>query len=284
MNYNRRGDVTTMSIPYSRPVGLNQYQSWFNTFPLYNPFISLQNRDLNSVPSKDSFEYNFPPRNTISFIQKFLPCNQIYSNIIPVYSIPNQSQTIIQHMPPLKSYDVQPYEMLESNKDGNNTPRQLETPKSDGLNSPSQQSNKTSKKTTSHMKRNVYKSIIRGMMRYVNNYKDDAINILKENGYTDIEISQAFNKVKNLNSKDIIWKNPKKSHGALRSILAEKCACTFILKEAVQLMMNTWKEGNTGRLHKSNLIIYKEVCEDIYEKSLKFTKIKHKSKIGRAHV
>jgi hypothetical protein len=125
------------------------------------------------------------------------------------------------------------------------------------------------KHSTAYMKRNVYKSIIRAMERYRKNNEEIIDELLKKKGYSKEEIRQAYNIINELNREDSVWKNPKKSRAALHSIVTERTASTYILKETLSSMLNNWRRGSVGRMSKDNLRTYREVYQDFYNQTLK---------------
>lgn len=122
--------------------------------------------------------------------------------------------------------------------------------------------------STSYMKRNVYKSILRAMLRYARSNEESMITELRDYKFSEEEIQKSLNVIKELNKKDEVWKNPKKSQNAINGMLTERTPCTYILKETLYSIMNNWTEGSVGRVSRNNLHTYKEVYQDFYNQSL----------------
>lgn len=122
--------------------------------------------------------------------------------------------------------------------------------------------------STSYMKRNVYKSIIRAMPRYAKSNEENMMTELREYKFSEEEIQKSLNVINELSRRAEVWKNPRKSQSAIAAILAKRTPCTYILKETLYSIMNNWTEGFIGRVSRNNLHTYKEVYQNFYKQSL----------------
>ena len=125
--------------------------------------------------------------------------------------------------------------------------------------------------STAYRRRNVYKSIIRHMHGFINRHSNDAIRMLGAAGYSVQEIEHAFFKVNAWNNLEKQAGTSKKSQATVEKILRSRAAVTFILREALFEMMQRWVSGKTGKISEENIVIYKEVCEKYYERTIELT-------------
>ena len=115
-------------------------------------------------------------------------------------------------------------------------------------------------------KRNVYKSIIRCILKLVKNNKSHFIEVLRDNGFKIKEIEKAFKNVKDWAKQESQRGKPKTSKKAIEEMSLVKTIHSYILKETLSFMIKGWEDGHRQRILKENFEIYKEVCEEYFEK------------------
>lgn len=123
--------------------------------------------------------------------------------------------------------------------------------------------------TTSYMKRNVYKSIIRAMFRYLKNNERKVVEELKGKNFSEEDIRKAFKAISELNREEAVLKNPRKSQTALSELISENAGCTYILKEALRHILDNWTKGRMGRISSTNIHTYRQVYQDFHAQALK---------------
>ena len=121
-------------------------------------------------------------------------------------------------------------------------------------------------KSKTYRRRNVYKSIIRHMYRYLREHKDEMIQMLKKNGFSNEEIEEACECVKKISERERYKGVPKRPKNTLCLILSSKNIYIYILKEALQNMINSCIDKNNTKILQKNIKVYKEVCKKYYNK------------------
>eukprot|EP00826_Nyctotherus_ovalis_P052276 TRINITY_DN6605_c0_g1_i15.p1 TRINITY_DN6605_c0_g1~~TRINITY_DN6605_c0_g1_i15.p1 ORF type:complete len:173 (-),score=18.88 TRINITY_DN6605_c0_g1_i15:110-628(-) len=117
-------------------------------------------------------------------------------------------------------------------------------------------------------KRNVYKSIIRHAFKYIRSNREVIVDILKKEGFTLESILEAFDEIENLVRQENEKGKPKNAKKALEQMIESKCICAYILRESLKIMIENWNTGNKGKILRTNVQIYKEVCQDYHDKIL----------------
>ena len=103
--------------------------------------------------------------------------------------------------------------------------------------------------TAAYKKRNVYKSIIRSMLRHMRKYREDLIKMLIKAGYCVKDIEHAFYKLNSYNDMERQKGNKKKSQIILKQITKTKCIYSYILKETLDsIMRSEERRGGKERL------------------------------------
>eukprot|EP00826_Nyctotherus_ovalis_P057773 TRINITY_DN7907_c0_g1_i16.p1 TRINITY_DN7907_c0_g1~~TRINITY_DN7907_c0_g1_i16.p1 ORF type:complete len:191 (+),score=43.31 TRINITY_DN7907_c0_g1_i16:314-886(+) len=113
-------------------------------------------------------------------------------------------------------------------------------------------------------KRNVYKSIIRHMSKFTHKYHLHFTATLKREGFLTEEIETAFNKVTSWAEQEKHKGKPKASKKAIEEMLMVKNIYTYMLRETLHFMIQSWQDGRKNRILKKNVEIYKDVCEEYY--------------------
>lgn len=114
--------------------------------------------------------------------------------------------------------------------------------------------------------RNVYKSIIRRMSANIQENKKQLTDFLIGMRFTLEDIEHAYSKV--LCSKDTERKSGNKKMGPklINDAVKDVTVYTYILKEALERMLNDWEDDKLGKVSKKNIETYKKVCIAYYEK------------------
>jgi len=119
-----------------------------------------------------------------------------------------------------------------------------------------------------YKRRNVYKAIIRRMFSYIQKEKDNVAILLTESGFSKEQIDSAFLYIQHLNDLDKQKGKSKRPQNTINVILEERTIYTYILKETLSLMLKGWETGEKGKIMKDNVNIYKQVCENYYNKCI----------------
>lgn len=121
----------------------------------------------------------------------------------------------------------------------------------------------------SYKYRNVFKAIIRKMHACVKTRRRELVSVLQDGGYSTVEIERAFSRV-------AYYKNAERKSGKKRMSVwtikeaTRKCTIyTYILRAALNCMLEDWKARKFGRLTERNVPTYKKVCAT-YLKDINF--------------
>lgn len=123
-------------------------------------------------------------------------------------------------------------------------------------------------KANAYKRRNVYKSVIRHMYSYIQKNKSKMASMLSSNGFSKKETDSAFSYISSLNVLDKQKGKAKRPQNTIKNILEEKNICVYILKETLSGMLETLNSGLTGKVMRKNTKIYKEVCQEYYNRCL----------------
>lgn len=123
-------------------------------------------------------------------------------------------------------------------------------------------------KANAYKRRNVYKSVIRHMFSYIQKNKGRVTNTLMNEGYTRKEVNDSFLYISSLNDLDKQKGKAKRPQNTIKSMLENKNINVYILKETLSLMLGTLNSGLTGKVMRKNTKIYKEVCQEYYNRCL----------------
>jgi len=112
--------------------------------------------------------------------------------------------------------------------------------------------------------RNVFKSIIRKMYGCVQTRRKKYLGLVSK-GFTRASIEGAFTRVATL--KNAERKNGKKRTGMdlIKQAAQEHSVYTYILRDALDSMLKSWKADQLGRLTERNLETYRRVCNAYYK-------------------
>jgi hypothetical protein len=123
-------------------------------------------------------------------------------------------------------------------------------------------------KANAYKRRNVYKSIIRHMFSYIQKNKSKVAAMLLTKGFINTEISTAFDYISSLNVLDKQKGKAKRPQNTIKTILETRNIHVYILKETLDAMLSALKTELAGRVMRKNTKIYKEVCEEYYNRCL----------------
>lgn len=124
-------------------------------------------------------------------------------------------------------------------------------------------------KGLSYESRNVYKSLIRHIFSYSRKNRESIVNILQKNGYTMPDIEHAFYKINCYNDSERDRTFKKKAQATIRKMMAIKSIYTFILRETLNGLLINWETGKLGKISQKNSKVYKDVCRNFYEETVK---------------
>lgn len=128
------------------------------------------------------------------------------------------------------------------------------------------QTTKTKLNLRAYDKRNVYKSIIRCMLKFIKKNKQHFVGMLKDSGFGMTEIERGFGDVEDWAEQENQRGKPKASKKAIEEMLLVKSIHTYILRETLGFMIKGWENGHRRRILQENFEIYKEVCEEYFVK------------------
>lgn len=117
-------------------------------------------------------------------------------------------------------------------------------------------------------KRNVYKSIIRHAFKHIRSNREVLVDILRKEGFALENILEAFDEIENLVRQENEKGKPKNAKKALEQMIESKCICAYILRESLRIMIENWNTGTKGKILRTNVQIYKEVCQDYHDRIL----------------
>ncbi len=269
------------SIPDQKPESVNPVSSGPKSGPRPIPFFYYRSRFPSLLPS---FGMGFPQAQS----QQGFSGGQFR---LPPYAAP--AGMYPGGFPPKSPYGGIPGERVASEeysrkqfvvscaKDGNNNEEAKGMCRVDGNNDGSgdssdifsieketNQEREEGLSVNAYRRRNVYKSIVRHMYSYVRKNRKDVVRVLELNGFSMSDIEHAFFKISHLNDLERQKGTSKKSQSTIKKMLQRKSIYTYILRETLFAMMQNWKLGKTGKISQENLIIYKEVCEKYYQKTV----------------
>jgi len=121
----------------------------------------------------------------------------------------------------------------------------------------------------SYKYRNVYKSVVRHMNSYANKYKAEIKTILFNAGYEDEEIESTYLKLNHYNEIERQKGCKKMAAKLVKYATTSKTPYSYILKETLEDIKKNLENGRSGKIIKKNLAVYKEICNNCYEKVLK---------------
>eukprot|EP00826_Nyctotherus_ovalis_P054717 TRINITY_DN7189_c0_g1_i3.p1 TRINITY_DN7189_c0_g1~~TRINITY_DN7189_c0_g1_i3.p1 ORF type:complete len:167 (-),score=14.20 TRINITY_DN7189_c0_g1_i3:24-524(-) len=106
------------------------------------------------------------------------------------------------------------------------------------------------------------------MLRYLKNNEKKVVEELKEKGFSEKDVKKAFKAISKLNREEAVLKNPRKSQTALGELISESLVCTYIMKETLRYILDSWTRGRMGRISRNNIHTYREVYQDFYRQTL----------------
>ena len=120
--------------------------------------------------------------------------------------------------------------------------------------------------TTAYKRRNIYKSIIRRIFRYMDKEADSMREILLNNYFVDDQIKEAFQKIGELGEYEKQNRNSRQPQKIINEFLEKKCIYTYILKEVLSEMIKDLMLGENSKMIKRNKKIYLELCTEYYNR------------------
>jgi len=121
----------------------------------------------------------------------------------------------------------------------------------------------------SYKYRNVCKSFVRHMNSYANKFKAEVRTILLNAGYEEEEIERTYLKLNHYNEMERQKGCKKMAPKLVKYATTSKTPYSYILKETLEDIKKNLENGRSGKIIKKNLGVYKEICNNCYEKVLK---------------
>jgi len=114
--------------------------------------------------------------------------------------------------------------------------------------------------------RNVFKSIVRRMNSCIQGDNDKMKNLLVKAGFDIEDIKAAYSKLSYY--KDMERKSGKKEMGPqlIRDAVDNVSIYTYVLREALELMLNDLEDQNKVKIARKNIRTYKKVCKAYFDK------------------
>ena len=135
----------------------------------------------------------------------------------------------------------------------------------------------SSKLPVLHNKRNVYKSMMRSMLKYLKSNSKNIMENLLEKGFTIKEIENAFDWIyghfENNQNKGV----QKKFQSTFKNIAKKKSIYTYILKDALEMKIESWKESFPSTMSKDNQFTYINLYLFHYEQICKLLSLEMKN-------
>lgn len=122
-----------------------------------------------------------------------------------------------------------------------------------------------------YMRRNVYKSIIRHMNVVYTRNKESLTKILEEAGFSSQKMKECFETLEEWGCQEKTTGTTKRSQATIEKVLASRSPLTFVLREALKMMMNKWETGRVGRISGHNFDIYQNACQSFYKRTIDLT-------------
>ena len=164
--------------------------------------------------------------------------------------------------PDSKAKNIKPDYNVESNVEEQKRKLSSEESKSD-------QGNAKPSAAGTYKHRNVYKSIIRHMHSCTRRQRNQLVAILSTSGFSMSEIEHAFYEIGCYNDMERQKGKKKISQSLVKHIASDKTIYTYVLRETLHSMLQSWQEGKYGRLTKKNVATYSEVCTKYYNETVR---------------
>lgn len=117
--------------------------------------------------------------------------------------------------------------------------------------------------------RYVYKCIVRHMNVYIRKNREDIVETLTKEGFSMRDIEHSFFIV-SYHSDSVGKKGcDRTSLTIVNNMLAKVTIYTYILRETLYTILNTWSNGNIGKVSKKNIELYKNACQIFYDETVK---------------
>eukprot|EP00826_Nyctotherus_ovalis_P056165 TRINITY_DN7533_c0_g1_i7.p1 TRINITY_DN7533_c0_g1~~TRINITY_DN7533_c0_g1_i7.p1 ORF type:complete len:277 (+),score=23.94 TRINITY_DN7533_c0_g1_i7:223-1053(+) len=120
---------------------------------------------------------------------------------------------------------------------------------------------------SSYVRRNVCKSIIRNLNSYLRKNRSTVYEKLQRAGYLHKEVKEQVVLLKTY-SESQLKQAAKTFQKALEEILDNKIILTYLLKEVLDQLLNSWKEGSHGKVALRNLKSYKDISLPYYNRAV----------------
>lgn len=154
----------------------------------------------------------------------------------------------------------------------------LPLPKIDSPNTPSPPTTFTGQKKArqkgilagkAYASRNVYKAILRYLQLYVKKNAAEVYRVLKETGFKNEEIAECFNVIRHYSILEFYQGSKKNAQSIIRKMASDACIFTYVLREALNAMLQNWNNGKLGKISEASSSVYKEVCGHYYSEMVK---------------
>lgn len=111
-------------------------------------------------------------------------------------------------------------------------------------------------------RRNVNKSIVRYILINYKKWKEEIIREMKNNTMTDLHYECVSEQLANLRVMEKSPENKRKDYAKVLYALLGNPAMLIITKICLQKLLNSFQEGNFGRVRGNNKLVYSKTIED----------------------
>lgn len=180
--------------------------------------------------------------------------------------------------PPLGSYalPVKYDEQLGERKIIGTVPVELKgdgfpekTPLCENMPTVKESNKKAEKRLRPIYRRNIFKSILRNMIKFTSKDKLGIAERMARLGFSPQDIDHAFFIVSNFKKVDNIRGDRHKYRRLIDNVINEKSILTHILKEAIQSKLARLENGKHGKIALGNFKEYRKMYTDCYSKVCK---------------
>eukprot|EP00826_Nyctotherus_ovalis_P040130 TRINITY_DN3916_c0_g1_i1.p1 TRINITY_DN3916_c0_g1~~TRINITY_DN3916_c0_g1_i1.p1 ORF type:complete len:325 (-),score=-0.81 TRINITY_DN3916_c0_g1_i1:163-1137(-) len=117
----------------------------------------------------------------------------------------------------------------------------------------------------SYKYRNVFKAIIRRMHVCVRTRRRELESVLRNAGYSAVEVDRAFSRVAYYKNAERKSGKKRMSVRTIKEATRKRTIYTYILRDALNSMLEDWEVQKFGRLTERNVPTYKKVCATYLE-------------------
>eukprot|EP00826_Nyctotherus_ovalis_P010725 TRINITY_DN12813_c0_g2_i10.p1 TRINITY_DN12813_c0_g2~~TRINITY_DN12813_c0_g2_i10.p1 ORF type:complete len:173 (-),score=36.94 TRINITY_DN12813_c0_g2_i10:249-767(-) len=115
-------------------------------------------------------------------------------------------------------------------------------------------------------RRNIFKSILRNMIKFANRNYMNLVKRLAKRGYIQQEIDRALSIVNSYRRVDGRRDDREKYKKVLDSVAAEKSILAFIFKDSLEYRIGKLESGSHGKITRDNFMTYRRMYAEYYNR------------------